>query len=244
MLPDGLFVRVVESPLCWASLLAWLGMWMLLPRASRSGRGLGTAVTLVALVLFGSQLPRLVGWLDQSVFWTLSALTVVSCAACITARNPVYSAIWFALALAGTGGLLFFQGAQFLAVATIVVYAGAIVVTFLFVLMLAQPEGHAQYDRLSWEAPVSAATGALVVGILAATLSAALQPPDARGTTVGSVAMPSERDQDLLADDHVARFGAELFGRHLVAVEVAGVLLLVALVGAAGIVFTTETQRE
>ena len=55
------------------------------------------------------------------------------------------------------------QGAQFLAVATVVVYAGAILVTFLFVLMLAQPEGRTYYDRLSWEALVSSATGAGIV---------------------------------------------------------------------------------
>ena len=52
----------------------------------------------------------------------------------------------------GHGRAVLFIGAQFLAVATVVVYAGAILVTFLFVLMLAQPEGKAAYDRVSWEA--------------------------------------------------------------------------------------------
>jgi NADH-quinone oxidoreductase subunit J len=46
--------------------------------------------------------------------------------------------------------LFLLQGAQFLGVATVAVYVGAIVVTFLFVLMLAQPEGHAYFDRVSW----------------------------------------------------------------------------------------------
>ena len=73
--------------------------------------------------------------------------------AAVTFRNPVYCAIWFALSLLGTAGLFLFQGAQFLGVATVVVYAGAILVTFLFVLMLAQPAGSAFYDRLSWDAP-------------------------------------------------------------------------------------------
>src|SRR5690606_16847899 len=78
----------------------------------------------------------------------------------------VYCAIWFALTLLGTAGLFFFQGAQFLGVATVVVYAGAILVTMLFVLMLCNPEGHSTYDRLSWEAGISALTGALMVGLL------------------------------------------------------------------------------
>ena len=82
----------------------------------------------------------------------------------MTFRSPVYCAIWFALSLLGTAALFLFQGAQFLGVATIVVYAGAILVTFLFVLMLAQPEGDAFYDRISWEGLLAASTGALMVG--------------------------------------------------------------------------------
>ena len=74
----------------------------------------------------------------------------------------MYCAVWFALSLLGTAGLFLFQGAQFLGVATIVVYAGAILVTFLFVLMLAQPTGRAYYDRLCWEPLVSAVTGAVL----------------------------------------------------------------------------------
>jgi NADH-quinone oxidoreductase subunit J len=58
--------------------------------------------------------------------------------------------------LLGTAGLLLLAGAQFLAIATVVVYAGAILVTFLFVLMLAQPEGRAAYDRVSFESLLAA----------------------------------------------------------------------------------------
>jgi hypothetical protein len=72
----------------------------------------------------------------------------------------VYAAIWFALALAGVAGVLLVLGAQFLGVATIVVYAGAILVMFLFVLMLAQPAGLAPYDRVSSEPLLSALAGA------------------------------------------------------------------------------------
>ena len=57
--------------------------------------------------------------------------------ATISFRNPVYCAIWFGMTLTGTAGLFLLAGAEFLAVATLVVYAGAILVTFLFVLMLA-----------------------------------------------------------------------------------------------------------
>src|SRR6185312_6486876 len=113
---------------------------------------------------------------NHSVFWLLAGITVMSAAASVTLRSPVYCAIWFAMTLLGTAGLFLFQGAQFLGVATIVVYAGAILVTFLFVLMLAQPEGHAFYDRVSWEALVSASVGAVMIGILTMVIGDAFAP--------------------------------------------------------------------
>ena len=84
--------------------------------------------------------------------------------ATISFRSPVYCAIWFGMTLTGTAGLFLLAGAEFLAVATLVVYAGAILVTFLFVLMLAAPEGDSSYDRHSWEAMISAFTGAVLRG--------------------------------------------------------------------------------
>ena len=65
----------------------------------------------------------------------------------MTSRNPVYSALWFASVVLSTAGLFLLAGAPFLAAGTVIVYAGAIIVTFLFVIMLAQMEGKAVYDR-------------------------------------------------------------------------------------------------
>src|SRR5262249_495143 len=151
-----------------------------------------------------------------------------------------YCAIWFGMSLVGTAGLFLFQGAQFLGVATIVVYAGAILVTFLFVLMLAQPEGQANYDRISWGPRLSAVTGAVVVGLLTLTLVAVFGNPDeAQGPQRRFGA--EELDKDILADQHMARLGAQLFSNYLIPVEVAGTLLLVALVGTVAI--TAQIRR-
>ena len=73
----------------------------------------------------------------------------------VTSRNPIYSALWFAAVVLSTAGLFVLAGAQFLAAGTVIVYAGAIIVTFLFVIMLAQVEGKAVYDRAA-RAPASA----------------------------------------------------------------------------------------
>ncbi len=124
--------------------------------------------------------------------------------------------------------------------ATLVVYAGAILVTFLFVLMLAQPEGEAPYDRRSWEALLSAATGAVLVGILTMTLAERARSPLADGRSPAAAAALA---RGVLSPQHVAHLGGELFGRHLIAVEVAGTLLLAAVVGAAVIVAQGRPQR-
>jgi NADH-quinone oxidoreductase subunit J len=214
------------------ALLGALGLWLMLPRGSSRGRGVGILLAVIALGLGISQVPRLSDWMDDGVFLVLAGVTVVSAVAAVTFRNPLYCALWFGQSVLGVAGLFFFIGAQFLAVATVVVYAGAILVTFLFVLMLAQPDGKAPYDRVSWGALVSAATGTVIVGVLSMTIGRVFSSP------ASAIAPPTEENLAavVLTPQHVARFGTELFGRHLIAVEVAGVLLLVALIGASAIV--------
>jgi len=192
----------------------------------------GAVLAAVAVGLWASRVPGLGHWAVEGVFFVLSGVTVVAAVGAVTFRNPVYCAIWFGLTLLGTAGLLLLIGAQFLAVATVAVYAGAILVTFLFVLMLAQPEGRAPYDRTSWEAMLAAVTGAMLVGILSLTISSVLVPAERSGEAL-AVAAEAREPAEVLAAEQVARLGGQLFGRHLLAVEVAGTLLLAALVGAA-----------
>ena len=216
-------------------LLGALGLGLMLPRGSARGRGVGIVMAAIALGLGISQAPRLGDWMQDSVFLIFAAVTVVSAAAAVTFRNPLYCAIWFGQSLLGVAGLYLFIGAQFLAVATVVVYAGAILVTFLFVLMLAQADGKAPYDRVSWEALISAATGMVIVGVLSMTIGGVFLPAQ---TPDRPITPPVEEvlADGVLAPQHVARLGGELFGRHLIAVELAGMLLFAALVGAAAIV--------
>ena len=230
-MPD---LRSIPIPVV-AILLGAVSLWLMLPRGDARGRGIGLALGAIALGLGAAQLPLLGQWMADGVFLILAAVTVISAVGAITFRNPVYCAIWFGLSLLGVAGLFFFAGAQFLAVATVVVYAGAILVTFLFVLMLAQPEGMAPYDRVSWEASVSAAVGMIIVGVLSISIGGTLAKIDTSGVPI---AQPTEKamSANILAPRHVAQLGDELFSRHLLAMEVAGTLLLVALVGAAVIV--------
>lgn len=216
------------------TVLTAVGLWLLLPRGRQGARAFGAVLAAVGLGLLASRMPGLGNWGDNVVFYLLAAVTVVSAVATVTAANPVYSAIWFALTLLGTAALFLFQGAQFLGVATVVVYAGAILVTFLFVLMLAHPSGTAFYDRLSWEAPLSAATGAVLIGILTLAMVNVFQPE--AGPPPESVQPAESRERDILAPEHMAYLGRHLFSEQLVSIEIAGTLLLVALVGCIAIV--------
>src|SRR5438094_600062 len=165
--------HVLSCPTFWALGSGALGLWLVLPARHRLGKWIGGLLVALAGGLFAYDLPLLGNWLDQGVYWILALITLGAAVATISSQSPVYSAIWFAASLLGTAGLFFYSGAQFLGVATVVVYAGAIVVTFLFVMMLAQPEGHSPYDRLTcgglpkfW----GVVTAGLLVGILMHTL--------------------------------------------------------------------------
>lgn len=259
-----------QWPYAVAALLFAAGMWLLLPRGRAGGRYLGVGVCLAGLALLtlvvhcgmtvtcGAEkcdvqwLPALstsLGLGEDLVFLMLAAVTIASAIASVTFRKPVYCAIWFALCLMGVAGLFLYQGAQFLGVATIVVYAGAILVTILFVLMLATPEGHAYYDRLSWEAPLSSVLAGVLVGLMTITTASALAPvrdgdKTAPPTWLAKQATPeaqAARDKNILNGNHLAGIGRELFSKHLIAVEVAGTLLLVALVGAVAIAQTKSS---
>ena len=231
-------------------------LWLLLPRGSESpaARWLGLLLGAAALAGFVATGRRLGGLGEESGFLIVSLVAIVSGAATIVTRSPVYSAIWFALALAGVAGVLLVLGAQFLGVATIVVYAGAILVMFLFVLMLAQPSGLAPYDRVSSEPLLSAVAGAILLGLLTLSIGRLSSEPSlccavpSRSAAVTAAAPGAASSAavaaDPLAKDQVARLGAELFGRHLLAVEVAGVLLLAALIGAIAVISRGEAALE
>jgi NADH-quinone oxidoreductase subunit J len=218
-----------------ATAILALGLWLLLPRGAAPGRALGALLVAAALGIYVTRIPGLGSVPADIVFYILAGVTVLAALATIAFRKPVYSAIWFGLSLLGTAGLLLFDGAQFLGVATIVVYAGAILVTFLFVLMLAQPEGQAPYDQLSWGPRLAALTGALMVGVLTFAIVAVFQNPDVERRPEAPFQTAALED-NILADQHMAYLGAQLFGKHLLAVEVAGTLLLAALVGTVAIV--------
>lgn len=159
-------------------LLGFLAIWLLLPQARRRPVLAGAGLSVLAVVLGGLALLQPIDETVPHLLFYLFAGLAVTCGVCmIVQRNPVYAALWFALVILSTCGLFLLQAAPFLAAATIVIYAGAIIVTFLFVIMLAQQTGLATYDRRSREPLLASLAGFILLGALLYTLQMTYTPP-------------------------------------------------------------------
>lgn len=162
--------------------LGFAAVWILLPQARLRPVGAGLASGLIALIVGGNAFLQATGgeWFPADLLFYLFAGFAVLAAACmITHRNPVYSALWFAIVILSTCGLFLLESAPFLAAATVIVYAGAIIVTFLFVIMLAQQTGAANYDRTTREPFLATLAGFVLLGALLDVLQRTYSAPTA-----------------------------------------------------------------
>jgi len=153
------------------------GTFFMLPHrhgTPRPGReyGAGAISASLGLLLFlGFSSPP--GPVLATVFFYIFSLAaLIGGLLTVTSRNPIYSALWFASVVLSTAGLFLLAGAPFLAAGTVIVYAGAIIVTFLFVIMLAQMEGKAPYDRAARSPGPATLTCFLLLWSLIYSLSA------------------------------------------------------------------------
>jgi NADH-quinone oxidoreductase subunit J len=247
--------------------LGAIGTYLLLPHRfgtakPRRVQAVGGGLTALAVLLFALFWKPPGPLLSGLFFYVFSFTALAGALLTITARNPIYSALWFAAVVLSTSGLFLLAGAQFLAVGTVIVYAGAIIVTFLFVIMLAQMEGRALYDRSARSPFRATLTCFLLFWALLYSLFT-VRPAPSNGSTASNrgtehrlvrtsdlaLANPSVRavlerasrstshlrDDQGLMKPHVAGLGETLFTDNLVAVELAGGLLFVALIGALSI---------
>ncbi len=219
---------------------AFLAVYWLLPRPRPLPPQLGGLALVMALLLTAANLLRS-GAVDRQtlLFYAFSTIAVLSGGCLVTLKNPVYAALSFALVVLSTCGLFLLQAAPFLMAATIIVYAGAIIVTFIFVIMLAQQEGPSDADQRSREPFLATLTGFLLL----VALLVALQGPESMNKVepfAGHREPVSEFSQikgatlDRVASlpaANVAYLGRALFSDYLLAVEIGGTLLLTATIG-------------
>lgn len=219
-----------------ALVLMGLGVWWLMPSSWPRSHAGGWLLVLAGGTLLALKLHVATGPIAESaLFWIFSLAALLCAVLMITSRNPVYAALWFALVTFSTCGLFLLQSAPFLAAATVIVYAGAIIVTFLFVMMLAQQAGATSYDQRARQPLLATIVAFILLGALLYTLklwdvhrAVAAAEQSRAVVTVNELSRPA-LDQPI---DTMHALGRSLFGDYLFAVELAGTLLLVASIAA------------
>ena len=159
------------------------------------------------------------------VFYAASILAIASALLCITRKSPVASALWLVNLLFNLSVVYVLLDAQFIAVLQVLVYAGAIMVLFLFVIMLLNL-GRAGPTDL--KGPLGLIVGVLLAGGLLVQLLGLRQAAPAPGLVLA----PGVLARTAAEQGMVPAVARPLFGTYLVPFEITSILLLAAMVGA------------
>ena len=160
--------------------------------------------------------------IDLILFLVLSLIAVASAFGMLLSRNAVYSALYLVLNFVTVAVFYLLLGAPFIAMAQITVYAGAIMVLFLFVIMLLGADELPKAQVLPWQKPLATVL-ALILAVEATFLLVTKARP------AGDVLQPETAVNSM---DNLRELGMSLFSTYLLPFEVTSVLLLVAMVGA------------
>lgn len=161
---------------------------------------------------------------------------VITCAAgfgVVMSRNPVHSVLWLILAFFSAAGLFVLQGAEFVAMLLVIVYVGAVAVLFLFVVMMLDVDFAELRGEMARSLPL-----ALVIGlVLLAVLGIGVSGWEPAGSAVDLRAAP-------IAEGtlNTQGLGGVLYDRYFLPFQLAGLVLLVAMIGA--IVLTLRHRRD
>lgn len=153
------------------------------------------------------------------LFWILSVIALFSALMVITSKNPMHSVIWLIIVFFAISGHYVLLNAQFLAIVNIIVYAGAIMVLFLYVLMLMDLKKETEPQKNRWLKLAGIVGG----GSLLLVLIAALRKVDIEygiaETRLGDIGL-------------IENLGKKLFSEFVVPFEISSILFLSAMVGA------------
>ena len=179
---------------------------------------------------------------DRVYFWIFTAIALTAAVRVVTHAKPVYSALYFVLTVFASAGLFVLLEAEFMAAALVIIYAGAILVTYVFVIMLASQatiagEGTpampiAGYDSHSREPAVAAAIGFMLMGLLLVVI---LDRADETITPAGPVTLLIENHPVpavIPVQGATQELGMFLFRNQSIQLELAGVILALSMVGA------------
>ena len=160
--------------------------------------------------------------LDLILFLVLAVVAVATAIGMLMSRNAVYSALFLVLNFTTVAVFYLLLGAPFIAMAQVTVYAGAIMVLFLFVIMLLGAESLPKAEILPWQKPLAVILGFMLMAEAAYLLITRARP-------LGQIGPPGAAANDPLT---LQQLGMSLFQDYLLPFEVTSILLLVAMVGA------------
>ena len=150
------------------------------------------------------------------LFYILAVLILASTALAVTRRNLVHAVIYLIFSFFGSAMLFYLFGAPLLAALEVIIYAGAIMILFLFIVMMLKVDSSKEplFPRRQWLPAAAFALIYLIVGVLMLATD-----PDYSVALTAAVATPRE-------------FGRYLFEHHWLSIEIVSLLLLVVLLGA------------
>lgn len=157
--------------------------------------------------------------ITEILFWVLTVIALTGALLVVTSKNPVYSVLALIATFFAISGHYILLNAQFLAVVNLIVYAGAIMVLFLFVIMLMNLNSETEFQKNKW----LKIAGTVAGGCLLLVLVAALRDADTQST----IALTGGGEIGLI--EHL---GKALFNEYVIPFEISSVLFLSAMVGA------------
>jgi NADH-quinone oxidoreductase subunit J len=156
-------------------------------------------------------------------FYLFAAMTVGSAFMVISARNPVHSVLFLILAFFNAAGLFVLMGAEFLAMLLVIVYVGAVAVLFLFVVMMLDVDLSELREGFLQYLPIGSVIGLVLLAELLMVVGGWAIDPGMIGKGANPIAAGT---------DNVAAIGAVLYTKYVYFFQAAGLVLLVAMIGA------------
>lgn len=159
--------------------------------------------------------------LPKLFFGYFSVVMIALSLLIITRRNPVHSVLWMLVLFFHIAGLYLFLNAEFLAAVQLILYAGAILVLFLFVIMMLNLKEELTAERFIGEWPIGVALGISILMFIYFTISKFIQGPAGQYTI-----------EAIKKETHTKTIGKVLYTEYLFPFEIASLILLIAIVGA------------
>jgi NADH-quinone oxidoreductase subunit J len=156
----------------------------------------------------------------EILFWFLSALALFSALMVLVSKNPVHSVLWLIVVFFSISGHYILLNAQFLAIVNLIVYAGAIMVLFLFVIMLMNLNSSTEPQKNSLVKLAGVVAGCLLLTVFVSAVRSAQEIKD-------SQALMNSGDIGLIEN-----LGKVLFKDYVIPFELSSILFLSAMVGA------------